>query len=120
MATTKSEFVTVADDLFEEFSDFIQQCVFSLPGSVDQVAGQTNPALNETVGCIREDYQASQVDGSQIQRGDFKLLAKVSGFDAIAPRTDGLTVTVDSIICQVITAQRDAADAVWTLQVRKL
>lgn len=120
MPTTKAEFVTVASDLFTEFADFIQQAVFSVPGSQDPVTGATQPATTETVGVIREDYDARQIDGQQIQRNDFKLLARVSQFSAVTPRTDGVTVTVDGLACQIVTAEKDAANAVWTIQVRKL
>jgi len=127
MPTTKAEFQAVAAELFnEEFADFAPKRAFTKPASggtydpvTETITGGT-PAVTEQIPCIREDYRAGQYDGVQIQIGDFKLLAQVSSFDAITPRTDGVTVDVDGVACQVITAEKDAADAVWTMQVRAL
>lgn len=127
MATTKAEFQAVAAELFnDEFADFAPARTFTKPGSggtYDPVTETTTggtPAVNESIPCIREDYRASQYDGVQIQVGDFKLLAQVSSFVAITPRTDGVTVDVDGVTCQIVSAEKDAADAVWTMQVRAL
>lgn len=127
MPTTKAEFQDVASELFtDEFADFAPLRDFTKPasgGTYDPVTETTtggNPPVTESIPCIREDYNASQYDGVQIQIGDFKLLAQVSSFDAITPRTDGVTVDVDGTECQIVSAQKDAADAVWTMQVRAL
>ena len=127
MPTLKSEFVDLAAELFgDEFADFAQSCNFTKTyndGAYDPVTETTTggtPPVVEAIDCIRTEYNASQYDGVNIQIGDFKLLAQVAQFSAITPRADNVTVNVDGFECQIVTAEKDPADAVWTIQVRRL
>jgi hypothetical protein len=117
---TRADFQGVASDIKTTFADFFLPRVFSLPGSFDPITETETGGATETVDAMREEYEAGQIDGQAIQSKDFKLLALANDFDTINPKTDGLTVSVDGTECQVIHAEKDAADAVWTIQVRAL
>lgn len=118
MPTTQAEFKAVASELKVEFSDFFKPVVFSLAGSYSPSTGNSL-ATTETVDVMREEYKQSQIDGQTIQSNDFMLLALVSDFNVIEPKTGGLKVSVDGLDCSVVKASKDAANAVWTIQVRQ-
>ncbi|HAD31527.1 MAG: hypothetical protein CL578_22400 [Alteromonadaceae bacterium] len=117
---TRADFQGIAADIKTTFSDFFLPRVFTLPGAVDPITEQETGGATETVDAVREEYQARQIDGQAIQSRDFKLLALVNNFTEINPKTDGLKVNVDGVDCQVVRAEKDAADAVWIIQVRGL
>lgn len=118
MATTKSEFQDLAAELKAEFQDFFIARTFAAPSGYDPVTEMQVPGATESVECLREDYTTGQIDGQSIMKNDFKLLVVAADFSVIQPKTDGLKVTVDGKSCTVVSANLDAADAVWTLQVR--
>ncbi|AIM40771.1 putative structural protein [Idiomarinaceae phage Phi1M2-2] len=122
MTVTRQQFQNLAAQLARDtFGDFFPKRTFTQPEVVNPVTGTvTRPAFSESVPAIREEYEARQVDGQVVQVGDFKLLTEVAQFDAINPRTDGLQVSVDGVQCRVIRAEKDAADAMWVIQVRQL
>lgn len=121
---TQAEFQQVAADLFGVFADFAKLRTFSKPGTTGTLDPNTgvvtggSAEVTESVPTIREDYNAQEVDGQTIQRNDFKLLVQVNSFADISPRTDSVRVDVDGVGCRIINAEKDTADAVWTLQVR--
>lgn len=119
MPTTKQEFKDVASELFAEFSDFAPLRTFKRVGSYDPLTGTVSSVM-ESIPAIREDYRDTQFNGLSVMVGDFKLLAQASSFNTLSPRTDGVTVDVDGVECQIVSAEKDAADAVWTIQVRAL
>jgi hypothetical protein len=119
MATTKAEFLELADDLIDdEFAEFFTSRDFTLKSGYDPMTGGYSSTITLPVLAARIEYDTMQVDGSLIQVGDFQLLAKVSEFTTLQPRTDGLQVDVDGVLCQVIRATKDPADAAWIMQVR--
>lgn len=122
MSVTKQKFVDLAAKLARQtFSDFFVERPFTVPEIKNPVTGVvTQPAVTEQVYCVRIDYQARQVDGQVIQVGDFQLIAEVARFQVINPKTNGVRVTVGGIECQIVNAEKDAADAAWVLQVRQL
>ncbi len=117
---TRASFQSLAESLQTTFADFFIDRTFTAPSSYDPVTDTVTAGATETVSAVRMDYDASQVDGQIIQKLDFKLLALVNDFSAVDPRVDGVKVDVDGTGCQVINAEKDAAEAVWTLQVRAL
>ena len=118
MATTQQEFKDAASEVFIEFADFLVGRDFVKAGSYDPVTGTTTGDITENVPSLREDYDKRQIDGQSIQSNDFKLLVEAVNFATIAPNVDDLTVTVDGKRCKVIGAMIDAANAVYTIQVR--
>lgn len=121
---TQADFQQVAADLFGVFADFAKLRSFSKPGSIGTLDPNTGivsgggAEVIESVPTIREDYNAQEVDNQAIQRNDFKLLVQANSFTNISPRTDSVRVDVDGASCRIINAEIDAAEAVWTLQVR--
>ena len=119
MAVTSQQFKDLATKLLTDtFSDLRIDCTFELPGAYDPVSGTTQPGVSEVISCIREDYEAGQIDGQLIQRNDFKLLALPGDFSTTDVKTDELKVTVDGKVCTVKNAMLDPAGALWVLQVR--
>lgn len=119
MATTKAEFQELAEELLtDEFVDFMQSCLFSRPGSYDPLTGTSGAATTETIPCLRVEYKAREIDGQAIQKSDFQLIARVAEFSALSPRTDGVRVAVDGLVCNIVSAEKDPADAIWIIQVR--
>lgn len=118
---TKATFQTLAANLeADAFADFFDARTFSNPDFTHPVTGVVTAGTSESVGAVRIDYTAEQFQNQQIQARDFQLLARVQAFSAVDPKVTGTTVLVDSIECQIVTAQKDAAEAVWTFQVRPL
>lgn len=117
---TRARFQSLAERLQTKYADFFISRTFKTPGGYDPTADEITEGSTENVGAVREEYDARQVDGDKIQTLDFKLLALVADFETINPRTDGPEVNVDGTQCQVIRAEKDAADAVWVMQVRAL
>ena len=118
MAVNKAKFKNVALKLRVKFDDFFEPYVFEIQGDYDPLTSSYTNGVTQTVDCLREEFQASQFDGQLIQNGDFKLLALYDDFQAIAPRTDGLKVTVGGKLCTVIKVSPDAANAMYTIHVR--
>jgi len=122
--TTRAKFQGIADKIFTKFADLVKPAVFIKPGTggtQDPITGVVtggSPPIVNSAGTIREDYTAREVDGQKIQVNDFKLLVRAQEL-TLDPRTDSVTVAFDGNSCNIINASKDAADAVWTLQVRK-
>lgn len=122
MALTQTKFKSVAAKLFAKAKagNLTASVVFSKAGGTDPVTGATTAGVSDTVDVIREDYQSNETDGTLVKQGDYKLLAEFDSFVNLAPRTSGITAVVDGVSVRLMDAQTDAADAVWTLQMRKL
>jgi hypothetical protein len=119
MPTTQQEFKDLAEELVsDEFADFFPLRTFSQLGNYNPIT-ETYDTTTEQVNCMREEYNASQFGNDLVQVGDFKLLARVDAFSLIDPRTDNVKVDVDGQECQVIRAEKDPADAMWTVQLRE-
>ena len=118
MPTTQAEFQQVALEIKAEFADFFKPLSFTLAGDYDVSTATTTDDTIEIVDAMREEYNPHQVDGQSIQSNDFKLLALDFDFKTLKPVMNGLKVTVNSKSCTIINAMLDAADAVWTIQVR--
>lgn len=122
MALTQTKFKSTAAKLFAKAKagNLTASVVFSKAGGTDPVTGQTTTGASATVDVIREDYQSNEIDGTLVKKGDYKLLAEFDSFVNLDPRESGITAVVDGVSVRLMDAQKDAADAVWTLQMRKL
>lgn len=67
--------------------------------------------------CIRVYFTAKEIDGLAIKPEDFKLLIPVDDLP-VTPKIDDY-VLIDSKNHNIIHYEKDPADAVWTIQVRK-
>ena len=122
MALTKVKFKGVASRLMSKAKDgqLVVSCVFGTKGEYNPVTATYASGSSETVQCVREDYQAQSVDGQHILAGDYKLIALVDDFSTIVPRPDNVTLTVAGVNARIVQVQKDAADAVYMLQVRNI
>lgn len=122
MAVTPQQFKDLATRLTTDtFGAFFVERTFTAPaGGYDPITGTSTPGASESVPTYRQDYDERQFDGQAIQRGDFKLLARVDEFTTVDPSVDGVTVDVDGVTCQIVQVMKDGADAMYTMQVRKL
>lgn len=125
MASISAKFQSLSVRLFDRFSDLVRPAVFTKPGAsgtFDPVTGTItggSSARSSNAGAIRANYEANEVDGQKIQVNDFKLLVRVNDL-SIDPRTDSVKVSFDGLTCNIIRATKDAADVIWTLQVRQV
>jgi len=119
MATTQAEFQQVATDLKIEFADFFKPAIFTKLGDYDPLTGETVGDIEFTVDALREDYAAGQIDGQSIQYNDFSLLILADEFTVAQPTVDDLRLEFNGkSALTVVHGALDAANAVWTLQVR--
>lgn len=121
MALTRNKFQSVAEKMFAKAKtgNLTLVSAFKKAGGYDPVTGTSSPATTDTVDVIREDYNANEIDGDLIKSSDFKLLARTVSFVNLDPKTSGITAVIEGVTVNLEDAQKDAADAVWTLQMRK-
>lgn len=121
MTLSKAKFQSVADKLFTKASDgdLVVSATFKEQGVYDPINETTTGDISETIAtCIREEFDAHQINNDSIQRDDFKLLVRVSSFSKLLPRADKTKVTVGGLSCSIKSAPKDTADAVYTLHLR--
>ena len=120
MALSKTKFQAVAAKLFQKASDgdLIVSCKFELLGDYDPVLETSTASISETINCIREEYNEMSMNGQNVQRGDYKLLAQYVDFTKLDPRTDGVNLTINGKSTTIAHAELDAADAVYTIHVK--
>lgn len=118
MSLSKEKFQAVATRIKNKSGNLFTPVVFSMPGVTNPITGAVTAGATETIDALREDYDSAQIDGQIIRSTDFKLLVLASDVNSINLRAPGLRVVVDGKSCQVISAAIDAANAVYTLQVR--
>lgn len=119
MATvTRKKFQDVAVKIKAKFADFFISREFKIETGFDPITRVASTSVIDNVECMRENYDQSQIDGQSIQINDFKLLALNEDFSTLLPTVNGLKVTVDGKSCDVIDSNLDAANAMWTIQVR--
>jgi len=80
--------------------------------------GRTSPSDTDyaITNCIRIDYRADEIDGVAVKPKDFKLMIPVDDLTP-TPEVDHF-ILIDSVIHNVVSFEKDPADAVWTIQVR--
>lgn len=119
MATFPEEFIDLADELInDEFAAFKRPIKFSLVGSYNPVTGVTTEPTVDDVNGIRLEYRADQIDDNRIQANDYMLVIKATEFSNLTPAVTGVKVELDGRTINLVHAAIDAANAVWTLQVR--
>ena len=115
----KAGFKKLADNLINNtFADFRVDCIFELLGAYDPVTETNAAPVTQTIKCIRQEFNAEQKNGSNVQSDDFKILAEFDKFTLLSPRVDGLIVTVNLLSNTIVSADLDAANAVYTIHLR--
>lgn len=116
MATTKAEFVTVASELFTEFTEAVKTLALSTIPVYDPDTNTETSAVTVSVDALREEY--SQIEKQQIGQQYFKLLVINSGdFPAVFTVTD-YSATFDGESVSIDDGTLDPLGAVWTLKCR--
>ncbi len=115
----RTDFQDMADDLINgTFGDFRDDIVFSVLGTPDY-ASQTTPSVDTNAKGIRLEYTKNEVDGQRIQASDYKILVLQQGL-GVDVRSDNVTMTFKGVSVSIVAINQDAAEAVYTLQVREL
>ena len=117
---TRTTFRSLANKLINQtFGDFRDAIIFTKVGDYDYTTQDTagdDPAVN-AFG-IRVDYLKSEVDGKKIQASDYKVLVEQTGL-GVDVRADNVEMTFKGVEVTIESVNEDAAQAVYTLQVRE-
>ena len=113
------DFQNLANTLINDvFADFRDDIVFSVLGTPDY-STQITPSVDTNAMGIRTEYTKNEIDGQRIQASDYKVLVEQQGLD-VDVRSDNVTMTFKGVSLSIVTVNEDAAQAVYTLQVREL
>jgi hypothetical protein len=110
-----TDVVRVLTRAIDRFPDAVKNASFT---SI-QGGGYKQPSYETAIdvpNTLRVNYSTTEVDGSSVQRGDFKLMMFVSSLNQ-AP-TSGSQVVWDSVPVTVVNVDLDPTGAVYILQVR--
>lgn len=122
----KSSFQKLAKNFFtQSFSGFVQNYTFNSSSldTYNPVTGTyADGGTDYDIPCIRMSFSNKQFDGERIKVGDIKLLSRVSAWDALSltPNVASIKVTFEGEKYRLTHFTRDAADAVYTLGIRRL
>jgi len=115
----KETFQTLADQLFQVFSDFVKTVDYSqfVSGAYDPATGKSgNYGSASSVEIVLTSYRADQIDGTVIQASDKIVLMRNPAF---TPSTSDKFVQDDDT-WNVIHADDGGSDGIlWTLQARR-
>lgn len=115
----RTDFQQLASNLINNvFGGFRDPIVFSVLGTFDY-STQTTPTVNTNAQGIRTEYTKNEVDGQRVQASDYKVLVEQQGL-GVDVRSDNVTMTFKGVAVSIVTVNEDAAQAVYTLQVREL
>ena len=123
---TKQTFKRLANKFFDStFSDFTDSLTFTINGSstYDPITGQySNSDTSHSISCIRLEYNINQFDGQRIMIGDRRIISRVDTWDSLGlvPRVNSGSINIDGEDYQVINITKDAADALYDFQCRRL
>lgn len=125
-----TEFQDMANELINEtFGDFRGDIIFSELGTFDYDT-QTTPTVDKPAKGIRVEFDKNEIDGQKIQQGDYKILVEQQS-TTVDVRSDNVsmqfkqypTKSIPNPVFKSLSIEsigEDAAQAVYTLQVREL
>lgn len=124
MATTRQEFIDLADELFEEFGDFQQEGVFTRILTTDSQTGAINVGLPEIdwkqkVDGIEISFNERIFDNSLARVGDYIQVYRYRFF-TWQPEIDKTKLLFGGIKVQIINTKIDPAKATLFLHVRRM
>jgi hypothetical protein len=119
MATTKNEFVQLADEIFEEFADFIQIGTFSKTNSINRDEN-TKVKVTQPVQGIEIEYDEKVFGRELVKSGDYIQVYRYKSFVGWYPEIGNTTVEMGSIRSNIVNVNIDPAKAVIFLHVRRL
>lgn len=118
MATTKQEFVEVAREIFEEFSDFLATATFKKETGIDRETGKGTGPEQQVEG-IQVTSSEQRFQGLHLKVGDYLQLYEYRNFDWL-PSVDDTYVTMNGVKCLIADQKIDAANAVVILSVKRV
>jgi hypothetical protein len=116
----KSVFKAAAQTIFTALDDVKISVTYRVvSSSYNTSTGIVTPSNTDyaITNCIRIDYEADEIDGLAVKPEDFKLMIPVDDLD-VNPAVDH-QILIGTDIHNVVSYQKDPADAVWTIQIRK-
>lgn len=117
MATRKS-FQRLASKLINKtFGDFRDAVVFTELGEFDYALQTTAVTSTENTFGIRSTYDQREIDGTNIQVGDYKILVESQSV-TMDIRADNVGMTFNGKAVDIVNVSEDAARAVLTIQAR--
>lgn len=124
MATTRQEFIDLADELFEEFSDFQKEGVFTKIVKTNFQTGAINVGVPESewkqkVNGIEISFNERIFDNSLAEVGDYIQVYRYRFFTWL-PEVDKVKLEFGGIKVQIINIKIDPAKATLFLHVRRL
>lgn len=119
MPTFKSEFVQLADEIFEEFADFIVDAVFTKTTSINRDANTKNK-IYQTVPGIEIEYDEKVFGRELLKAGDYIQVYRYKSFTGWYPDIGNTVVEYAGIKSNIINIMIDPAKAVIFLHVRRL
>jgi hypothetical protein len=123
---TKQTFKNIAGKFFTiTFKDFVDTFTFTFTSSstYDPLTGNySDIGTNHNIECIRLNHESNQFDGERIKIGDIKLISRYDTWNAlsVAPQVEDTTVVVDGESHQIVDIKLDAANALYTMNCRRL
>lgn len=123
---TKQTFKNIAGKFFTvTFKDFVAPFTFTFtPSSTyDPITGAySDLGTSQILSCIRLNHETRQYDGERIRIGDVKLISRYDDWNTlgVVPQVEDTTVVIDGDNYQIVDRQLDAADALYTMNCRRL
>mgnify|MGYP005841490097 CR=1 FL=1 len=119
MPVTKSQFVEVANQIFTEFEDFIEDYSFFEGKTVDRFTGESIPNNEQTVPGIETNSDLTQFGDQDIQIGDKVIIFKYKDFDVI-PEIGNSEMEINGLNYRVANSFIDPAKATVIIKAREI
>lgn len=117
MAITAEQFQDLADKFMTKtFVDLVKPMTMRLADA--PVYGTPQTWTSEVGTAVERSIDSSKFDGELIRVGDFSLTTNASQWTT-DPRTDNVEIIFDGKTCQVVTVEKDAANAAYLITVRE-
>lgn len=115
--TTNAQWQTTAARLFAKFAPQASDAVFTQTTAF-VYSTQTATTRTQTVSMVRTEFDESEIDGEKIKQGDYKLTGEYQSL-SWDPSPDNTTLTHAGVTLTVKSFRKDAADAAFTIRVRR-
>ncbi len=124
MATSRQEFIDLADELFEEFADFQQEGKFTRILTTNRNTGELNEGLPESdwlqkVDGIEISFNERIFDNSLAKVGDYIQIFRYKFFTWI-PEIGKTSLSFGGIRTEMVNIKIDPAKATIFLHVRRM
>jgi hypothetical protein len=114
---TNAQWQTTAARLFASFAGQASDAVFTQTTGFTY-STKTSTTRTQTVSMVRTEFDEGEIDGEKIKQGDYKLIGRYQDL-SWPPAADNTTLTHAGIALTVKHFKKDAADAAFTIRVRR-